>query len=85
MKALLWNTIGSSILRYAMESIDLIEIEIKHLSILQGNIIKSVKGVSKYSHHSNILKYLDDVIKNNAMRLDILEQTSLQETCNLPF
>ena len=41
---------------------------------LQGNTIKRVMGINKHSHHSNILKALgvpsvDDVIKNNAVRL----------------
>ena len=74
VKAFLWNTIGCPILAYGMESIDLSESDIKQLKTLQGNTIKRVMGISKHSHHSNILKALgvptiDDVIKNNAMRL----------------
>ena len=74
VKAFLWNTIGCPILTYGMESIDLSESDIKHLRTLQGNTIKRVMGISKHSHHSNILKAVgvppvDDVIKNNAMRL----------------
>ena len=74
VKAFLWNTIGCPILAYGMESIDLSESDIKQLKTLQVNTLKIVMGISKHSHHSNILKALgvptiDDVIKNNAMRL----------------
>ena len=57
-----------------MESFDLSESDIKHLKTVQGNTIERLMGINKHSHHSNILKALgvlsvDDVIKNNAVRL----------------
>ena len=74
VKAFFRNTIVCSIIAYGMESIDISESDMKHLRTMQGITIKRVMGVSKHSHHSNILKALgvptvDDVIKNNAMRL----------------
>lgn len=90
MKAFLWNTIDCPILADGMESIELSENDIKHLSTMQKNTIKRVMGVSKHSAHSNILKALrvptvDDIIKN-AMRLyRNIFKALLQETCNLPF
>ena len=92
VKAFLWNTIGCPILAYGMESIDLSESDIKQLRTMQGNTIKRVLGISKHSHHSNILNALgvptvDDVIKNNAMSLykASLKQIPQQKTGKLPF
>ena len=50
------------------------ESDIKHLKTMQGNTMERVMGINNRSHHSNILKALgvptvDDVIKNNAVRL----------------
>ena len=74
VKAFQWITIGCPILEYGMESIDLSESDIKHLKTMQGNTMGRVMGINNRSHHSNILKALgvptvDDVIKNNAVRL----------------
>ena len=74
VKAFLWNTIGSPILTYGMESIDLSQSDIKHLKTTQGNIIKRVMGVNKCAHHSSLLKALvvpavDDIIMDNSQRL----------------
>ena len=91
VKAFLCNTIGCPILAYGMEFINLSESNIKQQRTMQGNTRKIVIGISKHSHHSNMLKALgiptvDDVIKK--MPRDFtetsLEQTPLQETCNLP-
>ena len=60
VKAFLWNTIGCPILAYGMESIDLSESDIKHLKTMQENTIKRVMGINKRSHHSNILKALEN-------------------------
>ena len=91
VKAFLWNTIGCPILAYGMESIDLSESDIKQLKTLQRNTIKRVMGISKHSHHSNILKALGVPIVDDVIRKQCYETlqkhfkvTPLQETCNLP-
>ena len=74
VKAFLWNSIGSPILTYGMESIQLSKSNIKELKTTQGNIIKRVMGINKRSHNSDLLKALsipsiEDLIQINCLRL----------------
>ena len=47
VKAFLWNTIGSPILTYGIEALDLSQSDIKYLKTTLGNIIKRVMAVNK--------------------------------------
>ena len=74
VKAFLWNTIGSPILAYGMESMTLSQGDLKQLNSAQGTIIKRIMGVNNRAHHSNLQKALFvptvvKVIENNSLRL----------------
>ena len=74
VKAFLWNSIGSPILLYGMESIALSRSDIKYLKTTQGNIIKRINGINKHSHHSKLLDALkipniEETIKKNSLCL----------------
>ena len=52
----LWKTVCCPTLLYGMEAVSLSKIQFKNIESTQGSLIKQSFGLSKYSHHSKILK-----------------------------
>ena len=58
-KAHLWKTVCAPSLLYGCESLNISHNELYNLESLQGTLIKQALGLSKRSHHSNILEALN--------------------------
>ena len=59
IKAHIWKTVGTPTLLYGMDSLSLSPKDCNILSSTATSLIKSVLGLPKRSHHSNILEALD--------------------------
>ena len=55
VKAYIWNSVCRPTLLYGLESLYLDAASIRHLESLQGSLTKRMNGISKRSHHSNLL------------------------------
>ena len=56
IKSHLWKTVCCPTLLCGIESVSLSKIQFKNIESTQGSLIKQSLGLSKYSHHSKILK-----------------------------
>ena len=59
VKSYIWKTVGIPSLMYGMECINLKKCEVDKLNSAQCNIIKSILGLSRRSHHTSLLLALD--------------------------
>jgi len=55
VKAYIWNLVCRPTLLYGLESIHLDPASIRQLESLQGSLVKRMNGISKRSHHNNLL------------------------------
>jgi hypothetical protein len=72
VKTYLWKSIGAPTLLYGTECIPLSKSNLKDINSTQGTIVKSVMGVSKRSHHTELLQALniekvDSVVTRNSL------------------
>jgi hypothetical protein len=69
VKSYLWKSIGAPTLLYGTDCIPLSSNNVKDLVSTQGSIVKNVLGLSKRSHHSNLLHALNaDKVDNLIVR-----------------
>ena len=72
VKSYLWKSVGAPTLLYGSECIPMSSNNIKDISSTQGTIIKNVMGISKRSHHTNLLQALgidkaDNIVIQNSI------------------
>lgn len=73
-KPYLWNSIGAPTLLYGLDSVPLSRNQINNLKSVQGCTIKRVMGISKKSHHTNLMDAMgvvnpETIIANNTIGL----------------
>ena len=64
-KSYIWKTVRSPVLTYGLECVYLNKTGINKLESLQGRCIKEAIGVSKRSHHSDLLTAMGINTVNN--------------------
>ena len=74
VKTYLWPTVCMAVLTYGMDSVTLTNADRLRLNSLQGSLIKNCLGLSKRSHHSDLLHALhlcsvSDVINDRTLSL----------------
>ena len=74
MKSYLWKAIGVPSLTYGMNCVSLSTQNIASLESAQGTTIKHILGLSKFAHHTRLLK---------ALQIPRVKDVIMQDTLNL--